>query len=321
MYFETLRKGVIFMKKFIILADVTCDLSKEIREYFGVKDYIKGYVSFSDGRDLKTSLDWDSISREDFYKALSDKKMKVTTAPASPEEYYETFKAYAADGYDILSMSISSKISSTYEVAASAAERVRAEYPDCDIYCFDSYRMAGSLGLLTMYAHEKQNEGKTMREIAEYLEATKLKVHQMGPIDDLMFVARRGRMSTGKAILGSFAGVKPMGDCNREGYVSVIAKVKGIKKALSATAEYIKLSAVNIEDQYVLVSHSNREEYAMTLKAMIEELGPKKVFVSDIFDASGTNIGPGMVGAYFIGEEVSENSEKEKEIIQKVLGV
>ena len=309
------------MKKYIILADVTCDLSAEIREYFGVKDYIKGFVSFSDGRDFKTSLDWDSISREDFYKALSDKKMKVTTAPASPEEYYEVFRGYAAEGYDILSMSISSKISSTYNVAVGAAERVKAEYPDCDIYCFDSYRMSGSFGLLTMYAHEKQNEGKTMRETAEFLEGLKMKVHQMGPIDDLMVVARRGRMSTGKAILGSFAGVKPMGDCNRDGYVSVISKVKGIKKALSATVDYIKLSAVNIEDQYILISHSNREEYAMTLKTMIESLGAKKVFVSDVFDASGTNIGPGMIGAYFVGEEVSENSEKEKEVMQRVLGV
>ena len=46
------------MNKYIILADVTCDLSAEIRGFFGVEDYIKGHVHFSDDRDFETTLDW-----------------------------------------------------------------------------------------------------------------------------------------------------------------------------------------------------------------------------------------------------------------------
>ena len=131
-----------------------------------------------------------------------------------------------------------------------------------------------------------------------------------------MVVARRGRLSTGKAIMGSFAGVKPMGDCNRDGYVSVLGKAKGIKKALSATVEYIKRSAVDIENSYIIITHSNREAYALTLKEKLEaELSPKKVFVSDVFSASGTNIGAGMICANFFGEPISENSDVEKEIL------
>lgn len=308
------------MKKFVILADVTCDLSQELRDRFEIKDYIRGYIHFSDGRDFQTTLDWDNISREDFYRALSSKKMEVSTAPASPENYYTTFKHYAEEGYDILSISISSKISSTYNVAKGAADRVVAEHPDCRIYCFDSFRMSGSMGLLTVYAHEMQKDGKSMDEIVEWLESAKHCVHQMGPIDDLMFVARRGRMSTGKAILGSFAGVKPMGDCNRDGYVSVLGKVKGIKKALQTTVDYIKAVAVDVENQYILISHSNREEYAMTLKAMLEtELGAKQVFVCDVFCGCGTNIGPGMICANFMGDAVSENSVVEKNTMNRIL--
>ncbi|MBQ8331979.1 MAG: DegV family protein [Clostridia bacterium] len=308
------------MKPFVILSDVTCDLSREIREAFGVSDYVHGYVHFSNGRDFKTALDWDTISREEFYRALSNKQMKMSTAPASPEEYYEIFRKYAEDGYDILSMSISSKISSTYQVAAKAAARVKEEFPEADIYALDSLRMSGSFGLLTAYAHELQKEGKSMRQIVEWLEENKHRVHQMGPIDDLMFVARRGRISTGKAIMGSFAGVKPMGDCSRDGYVTVLAKVKGMKKALSATVAYIRETAENLEDQYVFIMHSNRETYANTLKEKIEaELHPKGVYVSDVFSASGTNIGPGMVGAYFLGAPISEDNEKEKETIVRAM--
>ena len=308
------------MNPYIILTDVTCDLSPAIREQFGITDYVHGHVSISDGRELVTTLDWSNISREDFYTCLGDRRMQVSTAPASPEEYYEHFKKYAEAGTDIISISISSKISSTYNVAVGAAERVRAEYPERRIVCVDALRMSGSMGLLVCYAHELQREGKTLDEVAKWLEANRLRVHQMGPIDDLIFVARRGRISMGKAIMGSFAGVKPMGDCNRDGYVTVLAKAKGMKKALNATVAYVREVAADVQDQYLLVVHSNREEYAMTLKEKLEkELAPKQVLVSDSYSASGTNIGPGMVGVYFLGDEVSEDLAAEREIMACVM--
>ena len=308
------------MKPYVILTDVTCDLSPEIRDYFGMADYIHGYVSISDGRDLRTRLDWSLISREDFYNCLGNRQMKVSTAPASPEEYYQIFTKYAEEGYDILSISISSKISSTYGVAVGAADRVKAEHPDCALYCLDALRMSGSMGLLVCYALELQKQGATMQEVIDWLESNKMRVHQMGPIDDLIFVARRGRISMGKAIMGSFAGVKPMGDCNRDGYVSVLTKAKGMKKALNATVSYVKEVATNVEDQYLIIVHSNRETYAETLREKLEtELHPKKIFVSDSYSASGTNIGPGMVAVYFLGDEVTEDLAREREIMNGVM--
>ena len=109
------------MDKFMILPDVTCDMSQEIREYFGLEDYIKGYVHIND-ESLRTTLNWNGISRDAFYKCVSDIKNTVSSAAASPEEYYLTFKDYVEKGYAILSMSISSEISSTYNVAAGAAK-------------------------------------------------------------------------------------------------------------------------------------------------------------------------------------------------------
>ena len=307
------------MEKYIILADVTCDLSQEIREYFQIPDYIKGHIHFSDNRDFETTLDWSNISREDFYAALSNKRLDVSTAPASPEEYYLTFKKYAEDGYKILSMSISSKISSTYNVACGAAKRVREELPQAEIYCFDSYKMSGALGLLVVYAHILKNEGKSYQEVIDYLEANKHRVHMMGPIDDLIFVARRGRITMGKAIMGSFAGVKPMGDCNRDGYVSVLGKVKGISKALDTTVAYVRQMATDIQDQYLLISHSNRGVYAEKLRELAEDLGAKKVFVSDVFSGCGTNIGPGMVAIYFLGNDISDELTAEKAVMTTIL--
>lgn len=308
------------MEKFIILSDVSCDLSEEIREYCGAEDYMRGHVHFSTGEDFPTTLDWQHISCDEFYKTVSNKKVEVTTAPGSPEEFYLTFKKYVEEGYAILSMSISSKISSTYNVACGAAERVRSELPDANIYCFDTYRMSGAFGLLVLYAHLLKKEGKSMQEIIAWLEENKHKVHQMGPIDDLMFIARRGRISMGKAIMGSFAGVKPMGDCTNDGYVSVLTKVKGMKKALDITARYVEKTAIDIENQHIIISHSNRKEYAETLKERLEKtLKPKKIFISDVFTGSGANVGPGMVAVYYMGANISEDLSVEKETMNKVL--
>ena len=103
-------------------------------------------------------------------------------------------------------------------------------------------------------------------------------------------------------------------------YVTVLTKAKGMKKALTATAAYVKEIATDVEDQYLLIVHSNREAYAETLREKLEtELHPKKIFVSDSYSASGTNIGPGMVGVYFLGDEVTEELTREREIMGRVM--
>lgn len=308
------------MRKFIILPDVTCDMSQEMRESFGLEDYIRGYVHIND-ESIRTTLDWSSIDRDKFYKTLSNKKNAVSSASASPEEYYQIFKKYAEQDIDVLSMSISSKISATYSIASKAAERVREELPECKIYCFDSMRMSGSFGLLVAYACELKNEGKSFEEVVEWLEANKARVHQMGPIDDLTFVARRGQISSGKAFMGNLVGIKPMGDSNAEGYVSVLAKAKGIKKALDATVGYLNALATDVENQYIFILHSDREKYALDLKERIEgSVKCKKVFVGDVFCACGTNIGPDMICMYFMGEPIGEELTKEKETLVQLLG-
>lgn len=307
--------------RYIILADVTCDLSLEIRDRIGMREYIPGHIHFDDGRDFTTTLDWSQISREDFYQQLSNKKIKITTAPANTEECYEYFKKYVEQGYGIISMSLSSSISTTFNLTKMAADRLKKEYPECNIYCFDSSKMSGAFGLLTIHAHLLQQEGKSYDEVINWLEENKNKVHQMGPIDDLIFVARRGRLTMGKAIMGNFAGVKPMGDCNSEGYTTVLTKVKGIGKALDLTVQYAKETAVDIENQIVLIAHSDRELYANTLKTKIQEaLSPKEVWVTDVFSACGANVGPGMVGVYYLGQPVSDDLSAEKDIINKLQG-
>ena len=312
------------MEKYVILADVTCDLTPEVREFAGVEDYIKGHISITEGGETKdyfTDLDWENLQRDYFYSAINSSKTKVVTSAANIDEYIDYFTKYVKEGYAVLSMSISSKISGTYDFSCVAAKKVIESYPEAKIYCFDSMRMSGAFGMLTLYAHLLKKEGKSYEEVIEWLEANKNCVHQMGPIDDLIVIARRGRITMGKAILGSFAGVKPMGDCNSDGYVTVLTKAKGIRKALELTTEYVKRTARDPENSYAIVSHTDRAQYAELLKQKIEDsVGFKKVFLSESFSGSATNIGTGMIGVYYFGDEVSPELEKERALMSEISG-
>ena len=307
------------MKKFIIIPDVTCDLCGEIREKFGVTEYIKGYINI-DGEELQTTLDWTNITRDKFYKLLGNKKVTISSAVASPDEYYQVFAPYAKEGYDILSISLSSKISVTYNTAMAAAKRIMADFPDCRVECVDSLRMSGSYGLLVMYAMEMQKNGSSIDEISAWLNENRHRVHQMGPIDDMTFIARRGKVTPGKAFMGNLVGIKPMGDSNRDGFVTVLAKVKGISTALDATVAYVEELATDIENQYILISHTDREKYAYDVKARLEaKVKCKEIFISDVYGSCGTNIGPGMISVYFMGDPISEDCEKEKETLNRAI--
>ena len=309
------------MEKFVILPDVTCDISPEIQRDFGLEDYVRSHFTVNDDREYATTLDWNEISREEFYKLIGDKHKKVSTAPANHEEYYAIFEKYVKEGYAVLSMSLSTRISATYNFAEMAAKRIKENYPDAKIYCFDSFRMSGGFGLLVMHALDLKQQGKSFDEIVEWLEANKRRVHQMGPVDDLIVIARRGRITMGKAILGSFAGVKPMGDCNAEGYTTVIGKAKGIKKALAATAQYVKATIVDPEDQYIIISNTDRTELAEMLKELIEkEIKVKKIYISDVYPGCAPNIGPGMCAAYYLGNEIKEDLAAEREAMANILG-
>lgn len=309
------------MQPYVILADACCDLSEDVRLSIGMTDYLKGHVYVEDGRSFPYTLDWSEISRSEFYRLLSNKKCKVTTAPPNMIEYCDVFERYAAEGIAVISLSLSSKISSTYNTSVLAAEQVRASYPDAKIYCFDTLRMSGGFGLLTIYAHKLKAEGKSFDEVVDFLEKTKRSVHQMGPIDDLFFVARRGRIAMGKAIMGSLIGIKPMGDCSADGYIEILGNARGIPQALDTTVKYVKETAVDITSQTLLVVHSDRDSYAKNLAERLEaELSPKKIYISEVFAGCGANIGPGMVGVYYLGNEIVDGMEAEKSIMKTLLG-
>lgn len=309
------------MADYVIIPDSSCDLPSELRKRFGVDDCLLGTVTFPDGHEEYADIDWERISPKEFYLSMSGRNLLYKTSTFVYEKAYNTFEKYLKDGKDILSISLSSALSGNYQLSLVLAKDLSEKYPERKIVCVDSLRYSASLALLVVLACKKRDEGLSIDENAEWLCNMCHCIHQMGPMDDLFFLVKTGRISNFKALFGSLVGINPMADFNREGLSEVIVKFKGKKTALDATVKYMKETAVDIENQIVFVAHSDRKAAAEALAQMIEkELSPKEIIINDVGMSCGASIGPGLVAAFYIGNEISEGLANEKKIMDRISG-
>ena len=139
----------------------------------------------------------------------------------------------------------------------------------------------------------------------------------MGPMDDLFFLCRTGRISNFKAFFGSLIGVNPMADFNRNGMSEVLIKCKGKQIAFDTTIKYMKETGIDLDKQLLFIAHSNREQQAQRLAELVKEnFNPKEIIITDVGMACGSSIGPGLCAVYYVGKPLSENNEEEKAIMK-----
>ena len=309
------------MPNFVIVPDSNSDMPKELRSRFNIEDPIHSYLVFPDGHSEKVGCDWECISKEKYYELIKNKKNRFSTAAAGPEQFEERYEYYLKQGKDVLSVILSSKLSSTYSFALAASEKLNAKYKDNKVLVVDSKRYSTSEMMLLIHAAKLKEQGKSLQETFDELEKIKYCLHQSGPMDDLIALARAGRISNGKAFMGQLIGVNPIGEVSREGITSVLCKVKGSQKALRVCLEYLKRTIVNPEEQIIVIANSNREEKAKMYKEMIEkEIKPKEIIMTDVGLATIPNIGPGLCAAYYYGKELSETLDEERQIFNEIVG-
>ena len=210
-------------------------------------------------------------------------------------------------------------LSCVYQNCVTLSKSLKDKYPERKILCVDSLRYSTALALLLVLASKKREQGASIEETAEYVEQIKHCIHQMGPMDDLFFLVRAGRISGVKAFFGTIVGINPMADFNHKGLSEVIVKFKGKKAALNATIKYIEKTIVNPSEQIIFIAHSLRPQVAQLLKQMIvEKFSPKEVIINHVGMSCGCSIGPGLCAAFYVGNPISEDCKVEKEIMSKI---
>ena len=291
------------MKKYVIVTDSCSDLNREKRDKYNI-DYIPMRIIYN-GNDIPASLDWELVSYEDFYKLMRE-GVRVKTAQINAHEYLAVFEKYIKDGFDILSISISTALSSSYKGSLIARDELKEKYPESEIICIDSRNSCWGLGNLCITAAKLRDEGKSIQEVAEYIEANKQRMHQVCTVESLTYLKRAGRVSATSAVFGGLLQVKPIIISDVNGQNSAIEKVKGRKNSFDRIVEMYVEAYEKDPYQRIVIAHADCLEDAKTLKnALSAKLPDEEIEIEKIGPIIGASAGPGTVAIYGYGKEVT----------------
>ena len=310
------------MENFAILTDAGGDFTREVLKKYGIEETPTSTVVWPDGSEKPTDLYYETISVEDYFGLMTNKKNNFSSSIPSPGTIYDRLSALAKDGRNIVVFTISSKMSGGYSAFTSVGKDVMEKYPNIKIEVIDSLRYSGAITLLAVQASLYRSQGLSFDEAVEKLKEYRLHIHQAGFLDDLFFLARKGRLSKGLAFMGNLIGVKPLADlCNETGLSQPIGKAKGYKQVMKIFPQFIEKTIGDAKDKPFVVTYSLRKEQALQMKKIIEEkYHPEHLIFVPVGQSTGCNVGPGLAAAFYAGDErVSENCTKERAIIEELL--
>ena len=242
-------------------------------------------------------LDGVNLLPETFFDKLPTCKTLPRTSLINSFRWDDEFEKTTKDGDDVVVITLSSKISGTYEAAVKSAEKF-----DGKIQVVDSLNAALGERLLGLYALELAKQKLSAKEIADKLNEQKNNVRIFAVIDTLEYLKKGGRISATTAFFGKMLAIKPViGVIN--GKVEVIGSAKGNKKGnlyLNSTVE--ESGKINFDMPFGLLysgnDKTNIEKYKISCAYLFEGRTPDTYPMGCTI---GTHVGPGAVGiAYFI---------------------
>ncbi|MBQ6819843.1 MAG: DegV family protein [Clostridium sp.] len=295
------------MNNYIISCCSTADLSEE--------HFIKRNISYIcfhfelDGKEYVDDLG-KSISFNNFYEAMKS-GAETKTSQVNVQEYEEYFEKLLKTGKDVLHIALSSGLSGAINSAMIAKSNLEDKYPDRKLYIVDSIAASSGYGLLVDKAADLRDEGKSIDEVANWLNNNKTKLNHWFFSTDLTFYIKGGRVSKTSGFIGGLLGICPLLDMNNIGKLIPRYKIRSKNKVIKAIVDKMEENAengLNYNDK-CYISHSYCLEDAEHVVKLIEERFHNlkgKVKVNNIGTTIGSHTGPGTVALFFWGKERSE---------------
>ena len=288
------------MKEFVITADSNCDLPIDyIKEKnIGIIPHYYALGDITYGDEL-------NLTPKEFYNKMREGHMP-TTMTSNPEVIRKTFLSYINQGLDILHISFSSALSGGCSNVMAGAREICEEYPEAKIIVIDTLNASLGEGMFVMKAVQMKEEGKTIDEIASWLEEHKMDFCVRFTVDDLFHLQRGGRISKTTAIIGSVMSIKPILRINEEGQLVPYTTARGRKKSLNTILNDMLESMGKYKDDQdiICIAHGDVPEDAEYLANLIKEKLPhKQIVINTISPSIGSHSGPGAIGLCFMGEK------------------
>ncbi|MCH5139153.1 DegV family protein [Clostridiaceae bacterium UIB06] len=276
------------MGKIKIITDSTADLPLHVVEKYDIEVMplliTFGEETYRDGVDIDLSI---------LLQKMNGTSEFPGTAQVNPQRFLECYKRYLEEGYKIVSIHISSKMSGTYQSACVAKEMLETD----DIIVIDSLNVTSGLGLLTIKAAKLKDEGLEINEIHE--EVLKLIPHVKSSLvfNSLDNLVKGGRLSKTAGIIGNILGIKPILSVEN-GELVVTDKVRGNKKAIRTILDYLDSKGVKAGEESILLQVENKDIYDV-LREDLKEKG-RSFIECEVGCAVGVHSGPNACGIFFI---------------------
>ena len=244
-----------------IISDSTCDLSPELIARYDIDviplHIILGEDDYLDGR----------ISPEDIYRWSDENNMSPKTAAVSMEDALTAFKPYK--GREVIVFTISSSMSSTYNVLRMAAEQTDAER----IHVIDSKNLSTGVGLQVIAAAEMAQQGLSAAEIVETIKAGRDAVRASFVVDTLTYLHRGGRCSSVAALMGGALRLHPRIGV-AEGKMSAGKKFRGrMDRVIHDYVADMQDELLAAKKEHVFITHSGCDEDTIAaVYGMLDEL-------------------------------------------------
>ena len=288
-----------------IVTDTSANLVKSETDRLGIAVIPMYYYDNDKEYACMDCAAFDDVS---YYNQIKRGK-KIVTSQITPQRYCDFFEEFLKKGEDLLYVGMSSGISSSFSSSEIAVRTLKEEYPDRYIAAFDTRGASLGEGLLAVKAAEMALEMEDFEDEAydpeglyRKLEELRDRMYQVFIVDDLMHLRRTGRLSNATAIIGSLLSIKPLLKGNEKGQIVTFKSARGRKKAIQEMAAKYEELVEDPATQTVGIAHSNCEEDAKALAALISRNNPpEKIEIVKYEPVTGSHVGPGALALFFMG--------------------
>lgn len=276
------------MQKIKIITDSTCDLNKEVIERYNI-EVLPLLVKIDD----ETYKDGEDITLQEYLSKMKNSAEFPTTTQVNPHRFYECYKKYLDEGYKIVSIHLSSKMSGTYQSACVAKSMLETE----DIITIDSYNVTSGLGLLVLKACKLNEEGHDIFEIEEKIKEIIPHIKSAIAFDSLDNLVKGGRLSKTVGTISGILDIKLILTI-KDGEMAVIDKVRGTQKSIRTILKNVDKTGIKEGETSILLQASDKN----ILDRLREHMKEREMeFIEcEVGCVVGTHSGEGACGIFYI---------------------
>jgi DegV family protein with EDD domain len=276
-----------------IITDSTSDLPPDVAAELGIT-VVPLYVHFGDDA-YRDGID---LTTDDFYPRMVASKVIPTTSTPPPADFAEAYDRLAKEADGILVLTISRKLSATYDSAKKGIEERKSK---CPIVLLDSRLALMGLGLIAIAAAKAANKGASLDEVLALTKDNIPRLDMRIAFDTLEYLRRGGRIGKAQAFFGSLLKVNPILTI-KDGEVYPAARERSRAKAIDYLVKfaegYVKIEEMALED-------ATTPNEAEGLRERLGAVFPKEnIYRSKVSPVIGAHVGPRVLSVMVLGEAV-----------------